>query len=185
VCHSWPYRDPGLDASGIDTATARVTYPRTHFTHSLWDIVWVDGEFRGTLYTPALAPGANDMVVTLADQAGNTARLEAWWTVLGGTIRGVVHDALGQPRGGVQVSAGTATTTSADGTGVFELTGVRPGHYWVVATDPDTGLAAPGRPVSLADGGEADVGTICCRPMGGSRGRSSTGATTCRSRAWR
>ena len=83
----------------------------------------------------------------------------------GGGITGTVRGATGQPLPSALVTAvsdvvGDAQEARSDSTGHFELRGLRPGQYVVLARASGAGGALDPQPVVVAEGGVASVGFL-------------------------
>jgi hypothetical protein len=127
------------DAEGLDPATLVMTQP---LGIAATPFVIIDGRATSTLRAELLGVGENRLVARVKDLAGNEATTEWRFTVTGGTVRGTVVQADGTtPAAAVPVRLDGVSKGSADGSGAFVLTGVRPGSHTLQATDPATGLA--------------------------------------------
>ena len=88
----------------------------------------------------------------------------------GGSVRGTVKDAAGEPIPGANVriegdggSRPLTSTAQSDGTGAFELNGVPPGRMNVRATHPAYAAARVSGVVVDAEGGPAEAHLVMTR----------------------
>ena len=142
------------DGAGIDTSSLVVYYPGGG-GQTAQRFSFAGGRATGALEPSFVGIGSNTLRAYVKDLAGRVGEAVVTFRVLGATIRGTVHPALGSSAAGARVAAGQLVTF-ADASGAFTLTGLRGGAYYVEATDPLTGLKVQQR-VDVSDGGEASV----------------------------
>lgn len=142
-------------AADVVPSTIVITYPgRGKQTGLAYDAT--SRRFTGVLQGPFLDIGANLVLASVKDEAGNVGQAEVRWNVTGGAINGRVLGSDGQPRNGVTVRLGQASTITADNAGGepgwYAFHGLRPGLVSIKATDPDTSLESVPTTYNLVDG---------------------------------